>query len=673
MSALVATQIVNGRMGVSAQWLEERRIISMGALRQMEHRQRAIPLTRGGRGVLKIYEYNTLPMAIKEKIDAVVNVYNESRTNLIEQYISHDATIVAYFDEYKTSKGSSLPNSRENPVRTKYYHNALVLNAIIALCAAYEKRSEKVNWDLICEYVKTLDKIQYNIDLPENTRKLREKVRDYSKNGLESLIHKNYRSGNKNAAKVMTEEQQSMLISLIAEHRNFDNQEIANLYNAWASQHGWKTISRSLVQDIAKKNRFITMASKHGAEAFRNSMSYTVKRKAPSAAMYMWVFDGWDAELAYQKKDAKGRTTYHNRLTLEVVLDASTSYPIGYAVGVAESADLIKEALRNAERHVQELTGQMLRPHQLQCDNFAKKAMWDTYEGLAALAVTPARVGNAKSKIIEPWFGRFNDKVCKYAFNWTGHNLTAARRNQPNLDITLKNKSSLPTLTELLEEIHLVIGQYRAAALPAYQESLKALPEADKVALNMKQYLALFGQSTGQNYKLQSTGINVRIMGKKHQYDMLPASSSEKDIQEAIRFREMCWQSWNVLLDPLDNSNVLVENDDKTEQFLLTLKDEQPMALKDRKPGDYEKLAAIWKFNDAMEAHITKAICGYQQNAMEQVAQEKRDYELLSRALITDSRGQHKSVKAASRLAIAPVDAFEAAPDTESGSIYDDY
>ena len=142
-------------------------------------------------------------------------------------------------------------------------------------------------------------------------------------------------------------------------------------------------------------------------------------------------------------------------------------------------------------------------------------------------------------------------------------------------------------------------------------------------------------------------------------------------MQEALRFREMCWEKWNVLLDPLDDTHILVENKDKTEQFLLTLKDEQPMALKDRKPGDYEKLAAIWKFNKEIEAHVTRVLCDHQQRALDQVASERRDYEMLSKALITDSKGQHKSVKAAARLAIEPVDAFDAAPKTDS--IYDEY
>ena len=44
------------------------------------------------------------------------------------------------------------------------------------------------------------------------------------------------------------------------------------------------------------------------------------------------------------KKDGKA-TTYTNRITMVVVLDACCKYPIGYAIGLHESPALIREAL----------------------------------------------------------------------------------------------------------------------------------------------------------------------------------------------------------------------------------------------------------------------------------------------------------------------------------------
>lgn len=697
-----AVTTINGRVGITQEWIVAQDIASAGNLRVMEHRQRLLSLTRGGRGVLKVYEYKSLPEDMKRAIDARLDVYASAKKNVLEQYIEHDASASRYFDEYTTDKGAHLPNTHEKPVRQTYYANAIVLSAIVRWEQAQQKRGMRLDWEQVLQSIQSLDRLDYACDLPANARKLREKVQAYKQEGLESLVHKNYKGVNTNAVKVHAGEQEDLLIALIAEHRNFDCEEIAKMYNAQCAARNaqqeqgkpeWKSITASTVRQWQRKMRFITTASKHGAATFNNTMAYQVKRSAPSKAMYMWVLDGWDAELLYQSKKGT-KTTYHNRLTVEVVLDAATKYPIGWAVGETESAELIREALRNAERHVEELTGTMLMPHQIQCDNFARKAMMETYTGLAQY-VTPAAVGNAKSKIIEPWFRTLNDKYCKYMPNWSGHGVTAGKSGQPNMDITMKQKSGFPTASEIIMEVAALMGVYRRDAFPAYQAAMALLPESERVVLGTRQYLSLFGENTGQTYSLRGTGINVRIDGTPHQYDLLANPDDKAAMAEAIRFREKCWEKWSVVRDPLDTAHILVENKDRTEQYVLTLKDEQPMALKDRKPGDYERLAAIWKFNKALKEHVTETLSGHQLNAQcvvhnaqsdGQTAIEKRNYETLSKALITDSRGQHKNERykaergdspaplreGAKKVAIENIDPFKAAPKTEEEEMWDD-
>ena len=685
-----AVTTINGRVGITQRWLLEQGIIKSSALKMREQRQAVVALTRGCRNVAKVYEYKSLPEDMKRAIDARLNVYASAKKNVLEQYIEHDAEVSRYFDEYTTCKGAHLPNTKEKPVRQTYYANAIVLAAIVRWEQAQQKRGMRLDWEQVLQSIQSLDRLDYACDLPANARKLREKVQAYKQEGLESLVHKNYKGVNTNAVKVHAGEQEDLLIALIAEHRNFDCEEIAKMYNAQCAARNaqsvqgkpeWKSITASTVRQWQRKMRFITTARKHGSATFNNTLTYTVKRTAPSKAMYMWVLDGWNAELLYQaKKD--NRTTYYNRLTLEVVLDAATKYPIGYAIGDRENGTLIREALRNAERHVEELTGTMLRPHQIQCDNFAKSALMETYTGLAQY-VTPAAAGNAKAKIVESWFHTFNDKVCKYAFNWSGHGVTANRQNQPNLDLTIMKKEDLPTLEEVVAEISALMAHYRQEALPAYREALQALPDNERIVLelDMKQYLNLFGESTGQTYSLQGTGINVRILGTRHQYDLLADPEDTEAMAEAIRFREKCWEKWNVKLDPMDRNHVLVENKDRTEQFLLTLKDEQPMALKDRKPGDYERLAAIWKFNEALAAYAGDTLSKHQKSALEcyrdtcdnirfegMDAIERRNYEMLSKALIPDSAGQHKNeLYAAARGGEEPAnEAHNTANDTQT-------
>ena len=64
------------------------------------------------------------------------------------------------------------------------------------------------------------------------------------------------------------------------------------------------------------------------------------------------------------------------------------------------------------------------------------------------------------------------------------------------------------------------------------------------------------------------------------------------------------------------------------------------MALADRQPGDYEKLAEVLNFRKKESQRISNALGAHQEGAM-QILQD-RELEDLSKFLITDSQGQHK-------------------------------
>ena len=129
--AALATQIVNGRVGISAQWMEERHIATLISLQKREQRMKLVPLTRGGRGVPKVYEYRTMPEELKRKVDAQLDVYEAAKKNQLEARIEHNADYRRYFDEYRTARGAHLPNSQADPVRNTCYYNAIVLDGIV--------------------------------------------------------------------------------------------------------------------------------------------------------------------------------------------------------------------------------------------------------------------------------------------------------------------------------------------------------------------------------------------------------------------------------------------------------------------------------------------------------------------------------------------------------------
>ena len=81
-----------------------------------------------------------------------------------------------------------------------------------------------------------------------------------------------------------------------------------------------------------------TLGHQRGTTVLRNSLEMQHKREAPKTAMTYWTLDGWDVELVYQKRQPMDKkvngetrtykkTTYHNRKTIVVVLDACGKVP----------------------------------------------------------------------------------------------------------------------------------------------------------------------------------------------------------------------------------------------------------------------------------------------------------------------------------------------------------
>ena len=149
---------------------------------------------------------------------------------------------------------------------------------------------------------------------------------------------------------------------------------------------------------------------------YNSNIAMQSKRKEPQFPLQYFTLDGWTVELLYQDE-----TGFNNRLVVVVVLDACGKYPVGYAIGNNENTELIRQANRSAAVHIQELFGASFRPRQLQSDRYGLKALTPFYKAMAELYI-PAAVGNAKAKVIEPYFKYLNKKYCQAFPNWSGFN-----------------------------------------------------------------------------------------------------------------------------------------------------------------------------------------------------------------------------------------------------------
>jgi len=601
---------------------------------------------REGKGAnnYALLNFEMLRSDIRQK---VISKYGDPRENTerftIKGMIETDLKAVEYFATYRLADGRALPDAVQN----EYVANASALNVIhkvvndrMAMRKALGGSTRNV-WEKITTVISGLA-AEFGHNLPTNHRRLKSDVyAKYMTNGYVSLISGKWL--NKNASKLVDSEQEAMIRSLLRKHQNLDNEQICSLYNIVADQLNWKTVTSSSIANYRKKWKLETFAGQKGVTAFDNIIGMQVKRSAPVCPLVYWTMDGWDAELLYQKTeiDKKGHsvTTYHNRLTVVIVLDPCKKYPIGYAIGTHETPALIKQALRNAITHTKELFGERHKVLQLQTDNYGKGTLTPFYE-VASEKYTPARIKNAKSKVIEPYFSYLNKKYFSLMENWSGFGVASGSKRQPNSEMLNKIKSNFPTEQECAAQIAYVIDQERRLKVVDYVNAYNELHEADRLIMSNSDYLYYLGVSTGYTNKLTGNGIVAKIEGVKREFDTLDQ-----------RFRKHIHTDWELRYDPADLTQVLAVSNDGQLRFELFEKYVQPMALYDRKEGDAAKLAEVDNFNKQLKESIISTVAEDHQLVSGVFERNEQLEGTLTKLILTDSTGNHKNNRNSARLA----------------------
>ena len=629
-------------------------IISNANVIKLRQRGQITQVRRACYGTSALYVVESLPVQYRAEVyRRYPDLKERAESKPFVESVEADGRAMQYFADYVLSDGRHLTTEKQS----EYANNCAVLNAFATLLEranSHRMRQSKrrVNhgefWTKAAAALPRLSDRWPN-SLPNSARRLRMKYAEYLKEGYECMISKKYQ--NKNAAKVSEDVQEAVLTQLIGHHNNLDNTDVAEYYNKVAEMQGWPQITARAVGVWREKLDLVTAAGRRGATNFRNERTMQVKRKRPTAPFLMWTLDGWDVELLYQQtvEDKNGHrvTTYCNRLTLEVVLDPCCNYPIGYAIGTHETPALITEALRDAARHSMELTGEMLRSNQIQCDHYGIKTMQELYMVMSD-KLTPARVKNAKSKVVEPYFGYLNKTYCKKFNNWSGYGVTTDPKKQPNSEALNMIRHSFPDVEGVTKQIHLMMQYERQSKHEQFMKMLQNLPADRRLPLTKENYLLYFGATTGLTNAIEGSGLRPTLLGIKRDYDCWD-----------VTFREHAGEKWQVRFDPDDMSEVLAVNADGSRRYMLKEKYVQPMALAERQPGDAEQLAAVNAFNKQLENRVTEQLALAYEKTEQLIADNPRLDNILGRLLIVDSRGQHKLPKAQKRLSAAEIKAIE--------------
>ncbi|MFT4168039.1 MAG: hypothetical protein QM653_02820 [Dysgonomonas sp.] len=625
---------------------DDLKLISYDIYRNVEFRKKLGFIQRGGNGRKALIAFNSLPPDIRQNlVDKIGEPTEEHTISRVEFFFREEVATRHFYENYKLPDGRNLTPEAQD----EYTINATMLLAVEAVVNETQMTrlarggTKKVNWDGIIKtmnalkYKKVDDKYPYRHSLPSSDKRLREALKKLKEQGYESLIPLG-KYNNKNRAKVKTDEQHYLIQEMLSNGRNLDNKTISDMYNAAASRLGWETLTPAAIGVWRKKLKRITEPGRRGASHYNNTLAMQNKRSRPSAPLFMWSADGWTAELLYQetKLNKKGHrvTTYLNRLTVEIIMDAYNNYPVGYAIGDSENAEMIEKAMRNAVNHTKELFGERYRCWQIQSDNFQKKRLAPMWKALGD-KWTPAQVGNAKAKPIEQWFKHEMQKQCQISSdynNWAGYGITANKDKQVNDEWLDANKRGFPTKEQCVKQIERIIERIRAKYREEFVSAFNALPEADKLPLTEELYLYKFGHKTEPN-KLEGQGLTPRICGVEHWFDCFD-----------LMFRNYSHERWIVHYDPDDTSRALAVAKDREDlRFIVEEKYVQPMALRDRTEGDALQIKRVNDYNQADREYVTEERAKGIEVVQNLLMQNKElNGGLAAKLLITDSQGQHK-------------------------------
>lgn len=287
--------------------------------------------------------------------------------------------------------------------------------------------------------------------------------------------------GNKNRQKIDLD-QQALLVQLYSDANAKPNfEQVHDIYMRKASEMiklgHWTDqalISPSTVRMFLTKPgiRPLWYEARHGYQEYRNIFEPVTQRDRPSFANALWVIDGTPSHRYFQHGD-KGR---YFRFNIFPVLDAHSWCVLGFWLSETENTAAVQGALRSACM----VSGCL--PHQILYDNSSAIQSYLAQETIDKISVVSfaATAGNARAKIIEPFFHLFNMEIQKFRKGFT-HNHAA---------LSLNNRANKEALAKMV----------KSHELPQAEQALQQAIE-DLTIWNNTQRDNLGGQSPRETYK----------------------------------------------------------------------------------------------------------------------------------------------------------------------------
>lgn len=425
----------------------------------------------------------------------------------------------------------------------------------------------------------------------KSLRRFRDKITAFSKEENSCLVSGKF--GNNNTKK-LTPKAEKLLRQIYSAHNKFAFTQVWEKYmdnvSSEVCAEAYPEISLSTVKGYLRRPSVIMQCNieRHGKKVAKYMNEPTFKRRKPSYPHAMWVMDGTPIELYYQE-DGK----YWKRMYGFFVIDACTWNIVGYSLADSETSEMIFKACKTAALN----TGYL--PDQLQFDNSAaikSKDMMEWYKTFTRYAI-PTEVGNAKAKIIEPAFARFNESCLRQFDNYAGANITAKKLDSRVNDEWLKkNKQAIPDRAGVINQIGQAIEMWNLTHPLEGGSKARPLTLENRVEIFWKWRMK--NRETRQTYGYRREGITIQIRNQKYDYAVYDAGDKQLDYKF---WRHHAGKSFHVKYDHDDMSMIALYEGDHFVSYADAQR-ELPMAIVDyeKGEGDYvqgalSKRKEFWK------------------------------------------------------------------------------
>jgi hypothetical protein len=544
----------------------------------------------GGNGRKVLVEFDSMPVKYKARVREIYgDPYIYASRMPILNALEWDHKAQAFYTGYELPNGDKLPASAtdlKGKAQINYVHRyteaATWLNMLGRLTTDKAALKRELNISIMQFWEEATGLIQTKkVSLPANSKRLKEKLKTYSTQGYESLIE-THKFGNDFSKKIKDEEAESFLKGLLSARNKHDDTVIASTYNEWAVETGRDTITPGAVGYWRKKWANFLMLEREGVAKLYNQLSKRGQRKRPSAPLLLVNSDDNVLDAFFRTADSDWF-----RPVLYVVIDAHNDYILGYAVGANVTKELVKEAYRNAQRHVQALTGGAYCWQQIQTDHWgiSGKNTTELEQFYASMATfTPAGLKNAQTKYVERSFGTTWHQELKKEFphSYSGQNVTAKEKLNPDGLLPI----NFPSIEEAEERIERFITRMRLTKrkgseltrLEEWVANFKASEKSKKHLLTPELRLQIFGKMHEHTNRITANGVTPTILGQRRVYEL-----SQQQIFDHIG------KSAQVIYDESDLSEVLI-TDGKGLRFVARQYELLPSAIADYEEGDRDRI-----------------------------------------------------------------------------------